>query len=553
MFRIFYHLSVLSLFVLITACGSNISQDTDSPVSRVSCADLNGKTIAASLIGLSTSGATVTESTIVAATASGNSNGEYCKVKGIIAPSATAPVGTSNINFQVNLPGQWNSRMLQMGGGGYNGTVVTGLDFVSMAWTLPPMGSPLAQGYATYGSDSGHVGSSIDASFGTNDAMMVNFGHEHLKKTKDTVAEIIKLAYGKAATKSYFAGASTGGREGMTAAQRYPQDYDGIIANAPAINFAGVRLQGVKVGQSAYAPGGYINNAKQKLILKVSVDACDTDDGLADRIVSNVEACRTKVAAIKASLRCVDGIDTGDTCLSDAQLKTVSAVSDDLVLTYALANNVSRHEGYNILQGADFSGTTLGLGTAATIGASGVQFGNGYLFFQGDGYLKSFITKNPTLNTFTFDFANPGTFQQTLNTVSGIVGAMNPDLEAFRARGGKLIVMHGLADQVISPNPMIAYYKAQVTKSGQSTVDSFLRFYTAPGFGHGDGAFVPAWDALGALNKWSTKGEVPGILVATDSGANFGRSRPLCPYPGFPKFNGTGPSYLDSSFTCANN
>ena len=167
---------------------------------------------------------------------------------------------------------------------------------------------------------------------------MVNFGHEHLKKTKDTVAEIIKLAYGKAATKSYFAGASTGGREGMTAAQRYPQDYDGIIANAPAINFAGVRLQGVKVGQSAYAPGGYINNAKQKLILKVSVDACDTDDGLADRIVSNVEACRTKVAAIKASLRCVDGIDTGDTCLSDAQLKTVSAVSDDLVLTYALAH-----------------------------------------------------------------------------------------------------------------------------------------------------------------------------------------------------------------------
>jgi feruloyl esterase len=443
--------------------------------------------------------------------------------------------------------------MLQMGGGGYNGTVVTGLDYVSMAWTLPPMGSPLAQGYATYGSDSGHVGSSIDASFGTNDAMMANFGHEHLKKTKDTVAEIIKLAYNKAATKSYFAGASTGGREGMTAAQRYPQDYDGIIAIAPAINFAGVRLQGVKVGQSAYAPGGYINNAKQKLILKVSVDACDTDDGLADRIVSNVEACRTKVAAIKASLRCVDGIDTGDTCLSDAQLKTVSAVSDDLVLTYALANNVNRHEGYNILQGADFSGTTLGLGTTATIGASGVQFGNGYLFFQGDGYLKSFITKNSTLNTFTFDFANPGTFQQTLNTVSGIVGAMNPDLEAFRARGGKLIVMHGLADQVISPNPMIAYYKAQVTKSGQSTVDSFLRFYTAPGFGHGDGAFVPAWDALGALNKWSTKGEVPGILVATDSGANFGRSRPLCPYPGFPKFNGTGPSYLDSSFTCANN
>lgn len=208
MMRISYHLLVLSLFVLITACGSDISQDTEAPVSRISCVELKGKTISAATIGLPTLGATVTDSVIVAATASGNSNGEYCKVIGNIAPSTSAPAGTSNINFQVNLPGQWNSRMLQMGGGGYNGTVVTGLDFVSMAWTLPPMGSPLAQGYATYGSDSGHVGSSIDASFGTNDAMMANFGHEHLKKTKDTVSEIIKLAYSKAATKSYFAGAS---------------------------------------------------------------------------------------------------------------------------------------------------------------------------------------------------------------------------------------------------------------------------------------------------------------------------------------------------------
>ncbi|NDC04233.1 MAG: tannase/feruloyl esterase family alpha/beta hydrolase, partial [Betaproteobacteria bacterium] len=521
-----HYFLLCSTLVLFGCSGDGSEPIAVAPVIELSCGDLAAKRVEAASIGLPTGGAIVQSASIVAAGAPGNNSGEYCKVSGVIASHSSTP-STPEIKFQLNLPVKWNGKALQMGGGGYNGTVVTGLDFLSMAFVLPPSGNPLSQGYATFGSDSGHVGNAIDASFAQNDGAVLNFGHEHLKKTRDVAVELIRLRYGKALEKVYFAGASTGGREGLTAAQRYPNDYDGIIANAPAVNFVGVRLHGIKVGQSVAAPGGFLNNAKQKLVLKTAVDACDSDDGLADRIVSNVEGCRTKQAAILAALRCSDGSDKGDTCLSDAQIATILSIQDDLVLPYSLAHNITRHQGYNILQGADFSGATLGLGSKAPVLGVAAEFANGYLFFQGDGFLKFFITRDPVFQSLGFNVAAPGQYEQQLRTTSGIVGATNPDLSGFRARKGKLILMHGLADEVISPNPTIAYYKDQVSRLGQETVDTFVRFYTVPGFGHGTGVFNPAWDALGALDQWVTAGVDPGSsIVATDTnGATFGRSR----------------------------
>lgn len=541
-----------STAVLLSACGGSSNSSSPPPVQAaqiVVCADLAGKTVPASAIGLATGGASVQSATVVNATDAGNINGEYCKVEGKISPSATAAAGTPDIKFQLNLPTQWNGKTVHMGGGGYNGTVVTATGAVSFA----PGVTPLSQGYATFGSDSGHVGNSATADFALNEAAIDNFGYQHLKKTKDTAFELIKLRYAKAADKSYFAGASTGGREGMTAVERYPQDYDGIIANAPAINFSGVRLQGVKIGQASYSNNGagFLNPAKQKLILKTAVDTCDTDDGAADRIVSNVEACRAKQAAILNALACPSGADEGNTCLSVAQINTVKAISDDLTLPYSLAFNVNRHQGYNILQGADFSGG-LGLGGSATLLTPPTVTTNGYLYTQGDGYLKYFIAKDASLNTQAFDLNNPGNYLQRLIDLSSTVGAMNPDLSAFQARGGKLIVLHGLADEVISPNPAIAFYKAQVAKTSQTSVDAFWRFYTVPGFGHGSGAFVPSWDPISALDTWVTKGTAPATLIGTDTNAaTAGRTRPLCVYPLFPKYKGAGSIDIASNYTCA--
>jgi feruloyl esterase len=506
-----------------------------------------GKTVAASAIGLETGGASVTSATVVKATDTGNTNGEYCKLLGKIAPASTAAADTPDINFELNLPTGWNGKAVQMGGGGYNGTVVTGTTAVSFA----PGSVPLAQGYATYGSDSGHTGNSATADFALNEAAINNFGFEHLKKTHDTAFALIKLFYSKSPDKSYFAGGSTGGREGLTVVQRFAQDYDGVIANAPAVNFTGVRLQGVKIGQAAYGtPGGYINSTKQKLILKTVLDNCDADDGAPDGLVSDVSTCRTKQAAIVAALRCPSGADTGNNCLSDAQLNTVMAISNDLVFSYPLAYGMDRHQGYNILQGADFS-ASLGLGSSATLLTPPTVADNGYLYTQGDGYLKYFVAKDPSFNSLTFDLNNPGQYQQRLVDLSATVGALNPDTSAYQARGGKLIVLHGLADEVISPNATIAYYNAQVAKDGQVKVDAWFRFYTVPGLGHGSGAFVPSWDAMGALDKWVTQGAAPDVLVGTDTNAaTKDRSRPLCRYPLFPRYSGYGDINAAASYTC---
>ncbi len=537
---------------ILAACGGNgndaatsttaAKQSAAAAVQRPrDCGGMAGQTVPAAAIGLPTGGATVTSATLVG---TGDRDTAYCQLLGTIAPAATAAAGTPDIRFQLNLPFAWNGKAVQMGGAGYNGTVVDATAAIPFA----PGIAPLAQGYATYGSDSGHTGSLSSAEFALNEAAIDNFGHAHIKKTHDAALALIAQHYGRAAARSYFAGGSTGGREGMTAAQRYPQDYDGIIANAPALNFTGVRLHGVKVGQAAYGtPGGFVNRTKQLLVMDTVMAACDADDGAADRIVSDVAACRARSAAILAALRCQSGADEGDTCLSDAQLATVHAIADDLVLPYPLAHGVTRHQGYNILQGADFTNT---MGTSATPVAPPTVAANGYLYSQGDGYLKYFVAQDAAYDSLAFNLGTPGALQQRLVDLSATVGATNPDLDAFRARGGKLIILHGLADEVISPNATIAYYDAQVAQHGQAAVDSFVRFYTQPGFGHSVGTFSPSWDALARLDSWVRTGTAPGTLIATDvTAATAGRTRPLCRYPAWPRYNG-GNVDAATSFTC---
>jgi feruloyl esterase len=535
---------------ILSACAT--APDKPNPPAttlRLSCPALANQSIPAASIGLPTGGAIIESATEI--WEASNGEGRYCRVRGKIAPAAGA--GAPDIRFQLNLPARWNGKALQMGGAGYNGTVVEATGSVSFAPGVPP----LARGYATYGSDSGHVGNSSTAQFATNEGAIASFGFEHLKKTHDVALALIARHYGKAAEKSYFAGASTGGREAMTAIQRFPQDYDGVIANAPAINFAGVRLHGLAIGRAAYGStvdgkaAGFIDHGKQELIVKTVMELCDRDDGAADGIVSNVPACKARSGAILKALRCKSGADEGASCLTDAQLGTVKAIAEDFVLPYPLAYGVDRHQGYNILQGADFS-HSLGLGKSPAPLAPPTIAANGYLYTQGDGYLRYFAARQPALDTLHLGLNSAASLRPRLVELSATVGAMNPDLSAFRARGGKLIVLHGLADEVISPNVTIAYYQALVAKDGQAAVDSYIRFYTVPGFGHGGGAFVPSWDALGALDGWVMKGTAPGTLKGVDiNAATRGRSRPLCVYPGYPKYKGSGNMNDAQSFSCA--
>jgi hypothetical protein len=511
------------------------------------CVELAGKSVPPSVIGLPTKGALILDATVVSASARNNRDGDYCKITGVIKAQLDT---TPDIRFEVNLPSRWNGRALQMGGGGYDGVIVSGTEPAAFA----PVAAPLSLGYATFGSDSGHAGNAGRADFAMNDEAVVNFGFGHLKKTHDVALALIMMGYGRGPEKTYFAGGSTGGREALSVIERFPNDYDGVIANAPAINFSGVRLMGVKIGQAAYGrPGGFVGVALQKRVFATVMQACDALDGLADGIVSDVAACRAREPQIIESLRCANAGPSAprDDCLSEAQLATLETLRDGFTLPYLLAYGATRYYGYNVFAGTDFS-SSLGLGASANI-AEPLSFGqNGYLFAQGDGYMKYFVTHDLRFDTLGFDVDNPGRYRQRLVDLSEIVGAMNPDMTAYLAHGGKLITMQGLSDEVISPNQTIAFYETLVTRYGQSVVDSFMRLYMVPGFQHGNGVFIPAWDELGALDRWVTQGIAPETLVGADiARATNGRTRPLCRYPGYPRYLGKGNVNSAASFTCA--
>jgi hypothetical protein len=517
---------------------------TRDPAFVARCTALADTTIAPRAIVLPTEGARIDSATMIAASASGNQSGEYCRVTGTIV--ARHP-GTPDIHFDLNLPVNWNGRALQIGGSGYDGVVVSGTGVTPFS----PTRAPLAEGYATFGDDSGHAGNAALAVFGLVDHAVVNFGYAHLKKTHDVALALIEHMYGRRPQRMYFGGGSTGGREGYTVIQRYPDDYDGVIANSPALNFSGVRLIGVVLGEAEYGtPGGYLPPALLERLYRRTLDVCDGLDGAVDGIVSNVEACRAHEQEIVDALRCPADAPAGVDCMSDAQRATLRVLRDGLSLPYPLAWNANRYPGYNVYQGTRFTGM-LGLGHEPERRAAPTFYANGYLYTQGNSYLRYFVARDPGFDSLGFDVLQPGRYRETLVTLSQTIGALDTNLSRYIAHGGKLITLQGLADEVISPNQTIAYYHALIARYGAGTVDSFMRLYMVPGYQHGSGVFIPSVDLLGALDAWVTHDVPPQTLVATDlAPPTNGRTRPLCRYPLYPRYAGRGSVNLASSFVC---
>ncbi|MGJ7553658.1 tannase/feruloyl esterase family alpha/beta hydrolase [Variovorax sp. RB3P1] len=547
-------------FFLPTAPSAGSAPPADDPPDNlpappvqpvVACADLSGKSLPAALIGLPTQGATVTSATPVAAGDAGNTLGDYCRVRGTIQP---VDASASAINFAVNLPEQWNRKTIHFGGGGFDGVLIDGTEVIRFGPAGKP--APLALGYATYGDDSGHQSGSItDGRFAANDEQLANYGGQSLKKTRDVARALVLARYGVAPKHAYFLGTSTGGRGALSYIQRWPLDYDGVIANEPALNYTGTRLSNVAVGRALYANGGagWMNVAKTLLVQKAAMQACDRLDGAADNIVSNVESCRLLNAQVLASLRCSGGTDTGDSCLSDAQIATVRTIESPLdFTTYALANGVRRAGGYNLLEGALVAGpyTSRDLGTRKVPGNPATS-ADANVYLTGDQWVKYFVTRIAGFDTLGFDPLDPGAYAARVTEVSNLTDATNPDLAPFFAHGGRLIMLHGLADEVISPNSTIDYYKQLIATVGQAAVDQNVRFYTVPGMGHGTGSFIPNWDSLAALEGWVEGGLAPATGVVVDAVAGtYGRTRPLCQFPAWPKYRGSGSLDAAVNYSC---
>ncbi len=559
---------ITAAVALLASCGGGSSNDPIAevpappapPVQRA-CADLAGLGIPASEIGLPTNGGTVTSAVVVAAAGSGaNLVPEHCLVDVRLAPVNPA---STPILLRVALPATWNGKALMFGGGGFDGSIPAITGNVPAGPADQPR--PIARGYATFASDSGHQANeygSQDGRWGLDDEAVDNFGGNALKKTRDAAMFVIRQRYGVAPTRAYFAGGSTGGREALASIQRWPADWDGAIAWYPAWNDIAALLGGHRASRALAQPGAYLNQAERVPLYNAALEACDGMDGVVDGLISNQDACNADfdpaIARVGGRpLRCAGGADTGDDCLSDAQLAAVKAMNQATRFNFALASGETEYPGYN-MWGADLGMPTpspvqptvtfLALGTTAP--ANPMPRTAPYVSVLVDQWIKYSVTRNPGFDSLTLDPENPGPYAGRISELSKLLDTKT-DLSAFKARGGKLLLAHGLADALVSSRATQEYYRRLEAQFGAAGVQDFVRYYEVAGYGHAvSSVFNATWDSLSALERWVEGGSAPSGQVTTDTVGIPGRTRPLCDYPRWPRYNGSGDVNAASSFTC---
>lgn len=529
----------------LAACGTNASQNSDARA----CTDLPGTNIPASAIGLPTKGGLVGAAKLVPAKGTGAAaTAEFCQVDATLHP---VDPSASAIKVRVALPTNWNGKAWQFGGGGYDGTVKPVDNYASMVGGQ----SLLTRGYATFSSDGGHEGNnSLDASFALkgNDEELRNYVGDALKKTRDAAMFLMQAHYGKVPERPYFVGGSNGGRQALRIAHTWPTDYAGVVSMAPGDVGGALELGMLNLIKVFAQPGAWPNPAKQKLLYNEVVNACDGDDGVRDGLIANPDGCHFDPHV----LRCPNGTDTGDTCLSDAQVEAVIAASAPVKFNVPLSSGETGYPGFPLLSGMELRTPELGIGTKPptnSMTASDTQLyghSNGFTLYFPTNWVRNFVTKDPNYPVLDFD---PAQWQQRINDLNKMQGYNNPDLSAFAKAGGKLLLMHGTSDEIISYRATADYFNRMRDIVGSAATHDFARFYLIPGLDHWGKiqAFDQGWDFATALDNWVQHGQPPQNPVATDlrpDGAN--RTRPMCEYPAWPKYNGTGDVNQASSFTC---
>lgn len=504
------------------------------------CEALKTFRVTSSEVSMPTNGASITTTQLRPPAGSGaTAVGEFCQVSGEIASvDRTAPP----IRFQVALPSDWNEKAMHLMGGGFNGGVVGGNGNVPGAGGFA---TPLARGYAGFGSDSGHSGSAVEASFAMNDEALENYMGDSLRKTRDVAVRIMKERYGKEPSRTYAAGGSGGGREALYTADRWPEVYHGVISYYPAWALTGMLTNYNRISQALAAPGAWPNRAKQRVVLDAVMAACDSLDGVTDGVVSNLGACNFDPQTI----RCPGGTDTGNTCLSDAQIAGVSSFQNRLALPFNLANGSNSYSHFNIFNGAT---SLLGRGGGDVAPATPSTTQMPFPHYIGESFLRYFVTRDPSYDTLRFDlnFSSTGHFRHRIQYISSRQD-VRTNLSPFAQRGGKVLLVHGTADADIPSGSSDDFYNALTTNMGATAVNDFMRYYVVPGYGHGSGAFSVSWDALTALEDWVERGIAPTAQVARDTNSGAGnRTRPLCNFPTWPRYNGTGDVTQAANFTC---
>jgi hypothetical protein len=450
----------------------------------------------------------------------------YCRVDGVLDARTGADSKSYGIGFALALPGDWNGRFLFQGGGGLNGAVQMPLG-ATAAGTQPA----LTRGFAVVSTDTGHTGTGFDASFMQEQQASLDFAYQAVGRVAQMAKQIIAQHYAKPADRSYFAGCSTGGREGMLMVQRYPTYFDGVISGAPAMrtNFSGIGDRWVATMINQAAPKAATGQAQtlealsesdRKAVIDGVLNACDAGDGVKDGMIFDINACRFDPKKLVCSGAKADG------CLSSVQAAA---------LEKAFAGPKDS-KGRQVYPGFPFD-----TGINATQGIPGLLRGG--LNPVGPPFTATEIDVDRLAEAAASD---PG----------GILTATSSwtQLNTFSKHGGKLLFFHGVSDPWFSALDTLDYYQ-RMTKAngGPEQVMSWSRLFLSPGMGHcaGGEAALDSFDLLTAMVDWVEKGTAPESVTAT--GRVFpGRSRPLCAYPKHAHYKGQGDTQDAKNFECRN-
>ncbi len=460
----------------------------------------------------------------------------FCRVAAEAKPTAD-----SDIKIEIWMPlTNWNGKLQGLGNGGFAGLIDD-----------QQLGAAMSRGYAATATDAGHAGSPIDATWALgHPEKVVDFGHRGIHEMTLVAKEVVHAFYRKAAQRSYFAGCSDGGREALMEAQRYPADYDGILAGAPA-NYWTALLSTAATDTQALTldPASFIPPAKIPIISAAVLAACDKLDGVRDGILNDPRQCHFDPATIV----CKPDQDSA-TCLTPPQAAALKKI-------YAGPHDTHGREVFpGFLPGAEDGQGGWGLWIFGPAPAKSLMAAFGIGYFSNMVYEKS----DWDYRTFALEAALKSADDKT----AGALNATDADLKPFMDRGGKLILYHGWDDPAIPAINTVNYYQSVIANMGQRNADSFVRLYMVPGMQHCDNG--PGADSFGqvgklifndpqrsvdaALERWVENGASPSTIIASkyagDDKQHPTLTRPLCTYPQTAKYKGSGDTNDASNFVC---
>jgi len=429
----------------------------------------------------------------------------HCRVVVVLTPSAD-----SHIEMELWMPAEnWNGKFEAVGNGGWAGVI-----------SYAAMAQALNEGYATASTDTGHMGGDALFAIG-HPEKLTDFAYRAVHEMTVTAKAIVTAFYGQAPRLSYFNGCSTGGRQGLMEAQKYPQDYDGIVAGAPANNETHLGAWHMAVSAPIVRnPAAALTVAKLEIVHRAVLQACDARDGVTDGLINDPPRCAFDIG----TLACRGG-DAAD-CLTADQVTSMRRVYGAATL----------RDGTVVFPGKEF-GSELGLGVSVGGGSLGIAAGDFQIAYGDPAW---------DIKTFDIDRDLP-----VADAKVGIDDAIDPDLRAFKAHGGKLLLYHGWNDQLIAPRNTISYYESVRMKLG-GTESDFIRLFMAPGMMHCGGGDGPnQFNPVSALERWREQSIVPGEIIAVHvTNGVVDNTRPLCPYPEVAVYSGHGSTKDALSFSC---